>query len=470
PTIMEYGTPEQKSFFLPRILAGECHFSIGYSEPGAGTDLAALRTRAVRDGDHYVVTGNKVFTSLAEYADYIWLAARTDPTAPKHKGISMLIVNTRLPGYKCTPIWTMAGVRTNATYYEDVRVPTSSLVGRENEGWWLITSQLNRERIALSPVGPLKRMLGDVRRWAEETRLADGRRVIDQEWVRVKLARVRARWEALKLLVWRQAWCMTQGSLNFADASAVKVYASEFYIEAYRDLMEVVGQRGYLKDGSPEAVLGGRLEFIYRASSILTFGGGTTEIQRDILAMAGLKSAAAVRGGSSDGLRIQRGAGSPPRAGAEDPRRPHGARSAEGDREGPRLVRPRALDGARKGEPPRRGPAGHRGWERPRVPRALRAPRGGGTRGRARSGVADAPSRRPARQPVRHAGAARATPAQGRERRGDSPCRAPGGPLRGPDGARDDRPRRGPRLATRRRQGVRPGRASRRPHPRSRPD
>ncbi|HYV57221.1 MAG TPA: acyl-CoA dehydrogenase family protein [Candidatus Nitrosopolaris sp.] len=295
PTIMEYGTPEQKHFFLPRILAGECHFSIGYSEPGAGTDLASLRTRAVRDGDDYVVTGNKVFTSLAEYADYIWLAVRTDPTAAKHKGISMLIVNTRLPGYKCTPIWTMAGVRTNATYYEDVRVPTSSLVGRENEGWWLITSQLNRERIALSPVGPLERMLGDVRRWAEETRLGDGRHGIDQEWVRVKLARVRARWEALKLLVWRQAWCMTQGSLNFADASAVKVYASEFYIEAYRDLMEVVGQRGYLKDGSPEAVLGGRLEFIYRASLILTFGGGTNEIQRDIIAMAGLKMPRSLR-------------------------------------------------------------------------------------------------------------------------------------------------------------------------------
>jgi 3-oxocholest-4-en-26-oyl-CoA dehydrogenase alpha subunit len=295
PTIMEYGTPEQKRFFLPRILAGECHFSIGYSEPGAGTDLASLRTRAVRDGDDYVVTGSKVFTSLAEYADYIWLAVRTDATAAKHKGISMLIVDTRLPGYKCTPIWTMAGVRTNATYYEDVRVPTSSLVGRENEGWWLITSQLNRERIALSPVGPLERMLGDVRRWAEETRLADGRRVIDQEWVRLKLARVRARWEALKLLVWRQAWCMTQGSLNFADASAVKVYASEFYVDAYRDLMEIVGQRGYLKDGSPEAVLGGRLEFIYRATLILTFGGGTNEIQRDIIAMAGLKMPRSLR-------------------------------------------------------------------------------------------------------------------------------------------------------------------------------
>jgi alkylation response protein AidB-like acyl-CoA dehydrogenase len=295
PTIMEYGTDEQRRFFLPRILRGECHFAIGYSEPNAGTDLAALRTRAVRDGDQWVVNGSKVFTSLAEYADYIWLAARTDPEAPKHKGISMFIVDTRLPGFKCTPIWTMAGVRTNATFYEDVRLPAAALVGRENEGWWLITSQLNRERIALSPVGPAERMLDEVTAWARETRLADGRRVIDQEWVRLKLARVRARWQALKLLVWRQAWCMTQGTLNFADASAVKVYASEFYVDAYRELLEVLGQRGYLKEGSPEALLQGRLEFIYRATLILTFGGGTNEIQRDIIAMAGLRMPRSLR-------------------------------------------------------------------------------------------------------------------------------------------------------------------------------
>jgi alkylation response protein AidB-like acyl-CoA dehydrogenase len=189
----------------------------------------------------------------------------------------------------------MAGVRTNATFFEDVRLPASALVGRENEGWWLITSQLNRERIALSPVGPAGRMLEEVTEWARDTRLADGRRVIDQEWVRLKLARVRARWEALKLLVWRQAWCMTQGTLNFADASAVKVYASEFFVDTYRELLEVLGQRGYLKEDSPAAVLQGRLEFIYRATLILTFGGGTNEIQRDIIAMAGLRMPRSLR-------------------------------------------------------------------------------------------------------------------------------------------------------------------------------
>jgi alkylation response protein AidB-like acyl-CoA dehydrogenase len=295
PTLMENGTEEQKREFLPKILRGELHFAIGYTEPSSGTDLASLRTRAVRDGDHYVINGSKVFTSLAEYSDYIWLAARTDPNAKKHQGISIFMVSTKLPGYKCTPIHTMAGVRTNATFYEDVRVPASALIGRENDGWMLITSQLNRERVSLSAVGPLERTLQDVHQWAQQTRLPDGRRVIDQEWVQVALARVRAKWQVLKLLNWRQAWCMMQGTLNFADASAVKVFASEFYVEAYQTLLEVIGQRGYLKGGSSEAVLRGRLEFIYRATLILTFGGGTNEIQRDIIAMAGLQMPRSLR-------------------------------------------------------------------------------------------------------------------------------------------------------------------------------
>lgn len=288
PTIMKHGSDAMKAEFLPRILRGEVHFAIGYSEPSAGTDLASLTTRAVRDGDSYVINGSKVFTSLAEYADYIWLAARTDPDAPKHKGISIFIVDTKSPGFKCTPIWTVSGVRTNATYYEDVRVPASMRVGEENEGWNLIVNQLNHERISLSASGPSEQLLEDVRVWAQETRLPDGRRVIDQEWVRVKLARVRARLEALKLFNWRQAWCMSNDTLDFAEASAVKVYSSEFYVDSARELLEVLGHRGYLRRGSREAVGRGRLEMWQRASLILTFGGGTNEIQRDIIAMAGL--------------------------------------------------------------------------------------------------------------------------------------------------------------------------------------
>ncbi|TMB19101.1 MAG: acyl-CoA dehydrogenase [Deltaproteobacteria bacterium] len=288
PAIMEHGTAAQKARFLPAILRGECHFAIGYTEPSSGTDLASLRTRAARDGDAWVIDGAKLFTSQAEFADYIWLAARTHPEAPKHKGISMFVVPTSAPGYKITPIWTMGNVRTNATYYEDVRVPAESLVGPENGGWWLITTQLNHERIALSAVGYVDRIFEDACAWARATRLASGERVIDRPWVQLHLARVRAGLEVLRLLNWQQAWSMTRGTLNYAEASAVKVYGSEFYVQAYQLLLEVMGEAGALKAGSPGAVLKGRVERMYRATLILTFGGGTNEVQRDIIAMAGL--------------------------------------------------------------------------------------------------------------------------------------------------------------------------------------
>jgi alkylation response protein AidB-like acyl-CoA dehydrogenase len=288
PAIMEHGTEAQKRTYLPKILRGECQFAIGYTEPSSGTDLASLRTRAVRDGDHWVINGSKLFTSLAEFADFIWLAARTDPDAPKHKGISMFIVPTSAPGYKITPIRTVGDVRTNATYYEDVRVPADNLVGHLNGGWWLITTQLNHERIALSAVGFVDRIFQDVVNWARETRRSDGERVIDVPWVQTHLARVQAKMEALKLFNWQQAWSMTHGTLNFAEASTVKVYGSEFYVEAYQLLLEVMGEAGTLRAGSPGAVVKGRVERMYRTTLILTFGGGTNEVQRDIIAMAGL--------------------------------------------------------------------------------------------------------------------------------------------------------------------------------------
>jgi 3-oxocholest-4-en-26-oyl-CoA dehydrogenase alpha subunit len=282
PAIMEHGTPAQKAKYLPAILRGEAHFAIGYTEPSSGTDLASLRTRAVRNGDHWVINGSKLFTSQAEFADYIWLAARTDPDAPKHKGISMFIVPTSAPGYKITPISTMGNVRTNATYYEDVRIPASDLVGQENGGWWLITTQLNHERIALSAVGFVDRIYQDVLAWARETG------VIQRPWVQTHLARVLAKLEVLKLLNWQQAWSMARGTLNFAEASAVKVFGSEAYVEIYQLLLEVMGEAGTLRAGSPDAVVKGRVERMYRTTLILTFGGGTNEVQRDIIAMAGL--------------------------------------------------------------------------------------------------------------------------------------------------------------------------------------
>jgi alkylation response protein AidB-like acyl-CoA dehydrogenase len=288
PTIMAYGTDEQKAFFLPKILKGELHFSIGYSEPGAGTDLASLKTTAVRDGDHYVINGQKMWTSLIQHADYLWLACRTDPDAKRHKGLSIIIVPTDSEGFSYTPVHTIGGGYTSATYYDNVRVPVENVVLGENEGWRLITSQLNHERVALSSAGMVERKIEDVRRWAQDTKLGDGRRVIDQEWVQVSLARLYAKVEFLKLLNWKVAWSVTEGTLNPADASAVKVFGSEFYIEAYRALMEIIGPQSTLDKDSAGAVLGADLERAMRNTLVLTFGGGTNEIQRDIIAMVGL--------------------------------------------------------------------------------------------------------------------------------------------------------------------------------------
>ncbi|MFI5559600.1 acyl-CoA dehydrogenase family protein [Amycolatopsis japonica] len=288
PTILRYGTEEQKAFYLPKIAAGELHFAIGYSEPGAGTDLAALRTRAIRDGDDYVINGQKMWTSLIEYADYIWLAARTDPEAHRHKGLSMLIVPTSAPGFSWTKVHTVAGPGTSATYYDDVRVPVTSRVARENEGWPLITNQLNHERVALTSAAPIQTSLREVRAWAQTTKLPDGTRVADQPWVRLHLARIHTHAEYLKLRNWRIAWAAASSDLGPAEASATKVFGTEFATEAYRLMMEILGAGAVVREGSPGAQLRGRIERLHRSSLILTFGGGTNEIQRDMIAATAL--------------------------------------------------------------------------------------------------------------------------------------------------------------------------------------
>ena len=295
PTLMKYGTDEQKARFLPAILKGELHFAIGYSEPSAGTDLAALRTKAVKDGDDYIVTGQKIFTSLAEYSDYIWLAVRTDPEAPRHKGISILMVDVKSPGFSLTPIHTLGGNRTNATYYDNVKVPGSMRVGRENDGWKLITTQLNHERVALMAPGPVARFVEEVTQWAREARGSEGRRVIDQSWVQANLARAAAHVEVLRLMTWRQAASIEQGRLDPAESSTVKVFGSESFMTIFKLLLEVLGPLGIVKDGSPGAILRGRIETWYRTCIVLTFGGGTNEVQRDIIAMVGLQMPRAPR-------------------------------------------------------------------------------------------------------------------------------------------------------------------------------
>ena len=288
PTIRRFGSEEQKAYFLPRVLAGEMHFSIGYSEPGAGTDLASLRTRAVRDGDVWIIDGQKLFTSIAYNADYVWLAARTDPDAPAHKGITMFLVDTSDPGFSIQPFETFGQSHTTATFYDGVRVPDTMRVGEVNGGWSLITNQLNHERVSLFPGARLVKITDDAVGWARDTVAADGQRVIDHEWVRTALAECRALARHLDLLNWYVAAENTAGRMSPADSSSVKVHGSESMHRVFTLLTEVMGATGVLRADAPGATILQSIEASYRSVWVMTFGGGTNEVQRDIIGMAGL--------------------------------------------------------------------------------------------------------------------------------------------------------------------------------------
>jgi 3-oxo-4-pregnene-20-carboxyl-CoA dehydrogenase beta subunit len=291
PTLQAHGTREQQEFFLPRILAGEVHFAIGYTEPEAGTDLAALRTRAVRvkgdgeGGGGYVVNGQKIFTTGAHDADYIWLACRTDPDAPRHEGISILIVDTTDPGFSWTPIITHDGAHhVNATYYSDVRVPATMRVGEENAGWRLVTTQLNHERVMLGPAGRVAALHDRVRGWAEGRSGPDGRALLSMPDVRRALAESYACLRINELLNWQVA---VAPAVDVADASATKVFSSERLQRLGQLLQDVVGRHGDPADGQT-AELMRWLDIQTKRDTVLTFGGGVNEIQRELIATAGL--------------------------------------------------------------------------------------------------------------------------------------------------------------------------------------
>jgi alkylation response protein AidB-like acyl-CoA dehydrogenase len=297
PTIMQYGTDEQKDFFLPKISRGEITFCIGYSEPDAGTDLAALMCRAEKDGDEYVINGQKTWTSLAGDADYIWLAARTNTEVRKHKGISLFCIPMDTPGISIEPLHLLSSHNINHTFFDDCRIPASCLVGEENGGWGLITSQLNRERVTICSSGMASKALEETIEWARTTKRADGSRVIDEPWVQRNLAEVTAGLEYLRLANWKVAWTVAtkidgkepdfdtvKGFI--ADSSGVKVYGTEFFTRAFRKLMEVYGPQAAIASGSIGHLT--RLEMQYRSTVILTFGGGTNEMQRDLVSQFGL--------------------------------------------------------------------------------------------------------------------------------------------------------------------------------------
>lgn len=296
PTLMSHGSQEQKDYFLPKILAGELVVSIGYTEAEAGTDLASLTTRAVRDGDEYVINGSKVFTSGADGADWIWLAARTDPDAPKHKGISLILVPTTDPGFSATPIHTVGGFSTTATYYDNIRVPVTNVVGKENEGWKLITTQLNHERVGLAAFsGICEGQLDDVREWLKDQVTADGTPLADEAWVRSLLATSTARLRAMRLMNWKLVETTAQGSLDPGSASAAKVFATETVIDVYRSLLEIVGGNATRISDAPWNFDTGRLALMNLSAQINTFGGGVAEIQREIVAWTTLGMARSAR-------------------------------------------------------------------------------------------------------------------------------------------------------------------------------
>ncbi|MFE9996180.1 acyl-CoA dehydrogenase family protein [Streptomyces avermitilis] len=311
PTLMRYGSEAQKAFFLPRILSGDLVFAIGYSEPSAGTDLASLRTRAVRDdgiwdgggdgigdgigdggGDggggpdgDWLIDGQKIFTSNAQHADWIWLACRTDPGAPKHRGISIVLVPTDAPGFSWTPIETVGGLTTTATYYDGVRVPFSNLVGEVNGGWGLITSQLNHERVALAAIGmQAEDFCTAALKAARTPDPVTGRRRVDEPWVRSRLAEAHARLAATRLLNWRLVGDVGAGGPAPGDASGVKFAGTESTVATYRMCQEIVGEAGLIRSGSPGVLGDGELERMNRAAQINTFGGGVSEVQREIVA------------------------------------------------------------------------------------------------------------------------------------------------------------------------------------------
>jgi hypothetical protein len=287
PALMEHGTAAQKARFLPGIAAGELVFAIGYSEPDAGSDLAALRCQARLDGERFVVNGNKLWTSGVESADFVWLAARTSTELARHRGVSILIVDTRSPGFSHTLIHTV-GNTTSATYYDNVEVPADHLVGELHGGWKLITAQLNHERLGLGSwsdkvFGPFRRVLD----WAK-ARDEQGRRAIDQPWVRRAFAECYTRLEAMRIINFRIAADLEAGGMDVALASATKVYGSESVIEILRRLQDIVGASSLVRGGSAAALLMGELEYEIRANTINTFGGGTNEIQRELIAQFGL--------------------------------------------------------------------------------------------------------------------------------------------------------------------------------------
>ena len=284
PAIQRFGSEPQKEKFLPQIWSGDMTLALGYSEPNAGTDLASLETAAVKDGDDWVINGQKLWTSAAHVSTHVWLAARTDPTAPKHRGISMFIVPLSAPGVSVRPIWTMGGVRTNETFYEDVRIPGDHLVGEPGRGWYILANALDYERVAIGDGAMLNNQFA---RLVRDMRTQHPARFVDGA-TRARLGEMGMHLEVMRALTYTNGSIVANGDTPTMEASMAKVWTTELRYTMGNMAMELLGRRGAQMRGSPEAVTNGEMEQTFRASPFLRFGGGTNEVQRDIIARRGL--------------------------------------------------------------------------------------------------------------------------------------------------------------------------------------
>ena len=287
PTILRAGTDAQRATWIPRILHGEIDFAVAYSEPDAGTDLAALKTRAVLDGDEWVINGQKIWNTGAHTASHNWVAVRTEPDAPKHKGISMIIVPMDRPGITVQPLWTWSGIRTNAVFFEDVRVPRDHLVGERGMGFYYAMMALDFERVMIGSTGMLRRFLDDLLAFVRRTR-RDGRPLGAIPWVQRALADLEMRVEVGRQIGLLNAWLIDQGEVPTKEGSIAKVYVTELNAHLASVGMDVLGLAGQLAPDEPMAPLHGRLQWMYTMAPLQRFGGGTNEIQRAIIAQRGL--------------------------------------------------------------------------------------------------------------------------------------------------------------------------------------
>jgi hypothetical protein len=288
PTLMIHGTEGQKRRFLPPVARGEIQWCQGYSEPGSGSDLASLQTRADVDGDDYVVNGTKIWTSNAHRADWIMLLARTNQEAEKHRGITFLLVDMKSPGVSLRPIINMAGVHGfNQLFFDNVRVPKENKVGEENRGWYVGATLLDFERSGVQYSAGGRRFLDELVRFAKDT-TRNGQPLAKRPEVRHRLADAAIEVEVSRMNSYNIAWQQSNGKVPNKEASVSKLFSTEMQQRLADTGMHLLGMYGQLAPGSKWAPLKGRIERNFLSSHSATIAGGTSEIQRNVIANRGL--------------------------------------------------------------------------------------------------------------------------------------------------------------------------------------